>query len=127
MITNKSSNPSKTEPLAGIFSQLGRPCAVPVILVLGEQAYNPSVHEIRQKLGSVNGRGVSNSLISSCLSNLTMLGLVQRTDHATSNPEAGYSLTRIGQEFYRHIIQMRYWAERGNGFTELIIDSKEAC
>ncbi|MFW9889558.1 MAG: winged helix-turn-helix transcriptional regulator [Candidatus Thorarchaeota archaeon] len=127
MLANKSSKPSRTEPLAGIFSQLGRPCAVPVILALGEQAYNPSVHEIRQKLGPVNGRGVSKSVISNCISNLTMLGLVQRTDHAISNPEAGYRLTRIGQEFYRHIIQMRYWADRGNGSTELTIDSKEAC
>nr|KXH70589.1 MAG: hypothetical protein AM325_15640 [Candidatus Thorarchaeota archaeon SMTZ1-45] len=104
--------------MSEIFSQLGRTCAVPVILTLGERTYNPSVRELRQKIGSNNGRNVSKSEISKCLANLTALGLVKRTDQVLSNPEAGYSLTNIGQEFYRHIIQMRYWAEKGNNFSD---------
>jgi DNA-binding HxlR family transcriptional regulator len=114
MVANKSSNPNTKEPLAEIFSHLGRPCAVPLILVLGQQSYNPGVHELRRKIGS----NVSKSEISKCINNLISLGLVQKSGHVVSNPEAGYRLTRVGQEFYRHIIQMRYWAEKGKNFID---------
>jgi DNA-binding HxlR family transcriptional regulator len=113
MVANKSSNPNTKEPLTEIFFNLGRPCAVPLILALGQQSYNPSIPELRQKIGST----VSKSEISKCLTNLVSLGLVQKTGHAVSNPELGFRLTLIGQEFYRHIIQMRYWAEKSKNFT----------
>ena len=127
MIANKLSHPNKKEPLTEIFTQLGRTCAVPVILALGERTYNPSVQELRQKIGSNNGLNVSKSEVSKCLTNLTALGLVKRTDHVLSNPDAGYSLTNIGQEFYRHIIQMRYWAEKGNNFSDPTTSNISAC
>ena len=127
MIANKSSNPSKKEPLTEIFSQLGHPCAVPVILALGERTYNPGVKELRQKIGSGKGMSVSKSQLSKCLTSLSSIGLVQRTDHPTSSPDAGYSLTHIGQEFYRHIIQMRYWAEKSNNNAESTTSDVSAC
>lgn len=114
MVANTSSTPNTKEPLTEIFFQLGRPCAIPLILALGQQSYNPSIPELRQKIGS----SVSKSEISKCLTNLASLGLVQKTGHAISNPEVGYRLTLIGQEFYRHIIQMRYWAEKGKNFID---------
>ena len=114
MVANKSSNPNSKEPLTDILFHLGRPCAVPLILALGQQSYNPSVQELRQKIGS----NVSKSEISKCLTSLVSLGLVQKTGHTISNPESGYRLTLIGQEFYRHIIQMRYWAEKGKNLTD---------
>jgi len=127
MIANKSSNQTKKEPLTEIFSQLGHPCAVPVILALGERTYNPGVKELRQKIGSGKGTSVSKSQLSKCLTNLASIGLVERNDHPTSGLDAGYSLTHIGQEFYRHIIQMRYWAERGNNNTVSTTSDVSAC
>jgi DNA-binding HxlR family transcriptional regulator len=127
MTAIKSSHPNKKEPLTEIFSQLGRTHAIPVVLALGEQAYNPSFQELRQKIGSNNGTNVTKSEISKCLTNLTTLGLVKKTDHVNSNSEAGYSLTNIGQEFYRHIIQMRYWAGKRINFTDFTISNKSAC
>ncbi len=127
MTNNNSSYPNKKEPLTEIFSQLGRTCAIPVVLALGERAYNPSVQELRLKIGSNTGMNVSKSEISKCLTNLTTLGLVERTDQAISTPEAGYGLTNIGQEFYRHIIQMRYWAEKRINFTDSTINNVSAC
>jgi len=126
MVANKSFNPNSKEPLTEIFSQLGHPCAVPVILALGERTYNPDVKELKQKIGSSKGMSVSKSELSKCLTNLASIGLVQRADPPTSNHEASYSLTNIGQEFYRHIIQMRYWAEKGNN-NESANSNVSAC
>lgn len=127
MVANKSFNPNSKEPLTEIFSQLGHPCAIPVILALGEQSYKHDVKELRQKIGPSTGMSVSKSQLSKCLTNLASIGLVQRADHPTSNPEVSYNLTYIGQEFYRHIIQMRYWAEKANNNNESTDSNVTAC
>jgi len=53
MVANKSFNPNSKEPLTEIFSQLGHPCAVPVILALGEQSYKHGVKELKQKISPI--------------------------------------------------------------------------
>lgn len=127
MITSKSSNPESKEPLTEMLSHLGRPCAVPLIIALGERAYNTGVRELRQKLDSGSGKSLSESAISKCLTDLTALGLVQRTDHADSFLESRYSLTHVGQEIYKHILQMRHWAENVVRLNDLYTSNVSAC
>ena len=110
-----------------MLSHLGRPCAVPLIIALGERTYNTGVRELRQRLGPGSGKSLSESAISKCLTGLTVLGLVQRTDHANSFLESGYSLTYAGQEIYKHILQMRHWAENCVRLNDLYTSNISAC
>ncbi|MFX1368326.1 MAG: winged helix-turn-helix transcriptional regulator [Promethearchaeota archaeon] len=127
MTTNESSSPKTKEPLIEIFSYLGRPCAVPIITALGERSYNACVRELRKKLDLSNGKNPSESAISKCLTDLTMLGLVHSADQDESPSEIRYSLTRTGQEVYKHILQMRPLAENSNILNDFFTGDVTAC
>lgn len=126
MIATKSSTQITKEPLEEFFTQLGRPCSVPLILALGERAHNAGIHELRRTIGTRVGRTTSESTVTKCLADLTELGLVQRTDHAESPPKAGYTLTYVGREIYRHILQIRRWAELTSDGTDIVENNVSA-
>ncbi|NHI84330.1 MAG: transcriptional regulator [Candidatus Thorarchaeota archaeon] len=127
MTASKSSNPILKDPLEEIFSHLGRPCAVSLILALGERAHNAGVREIRRIIDSSGTKAASESTLTKCLTELATLGLVQRTEHEESPSEAGYSLTHVGREIYRHILQIRHWAELTSNGTDDIESNVSAC
>jgi DNA-binding HxlR family transcriptional regulator len=122
----KESQTKTNAPLMEIFSHLGRPCTVPLIFALGERSYNTNVRELRESFDTSIGKKPSVATISKCLSDLAGIGLVEGPAHADSTPLAEYCLTVIGQQVYRHLIQMKHLAERANS-EETFIDSVSAC
>lgn len=126
MNVNRMNESNISSPLTEMFSHLGRPCTVPLIIALGERSYNTDVHELRNSIDSSSGKKLSVSTISKCLSDLTQIGIVEGTVHEHSPPKAEYSLTYAGQQLYRHLLQIRHLAERApleNNFH----DSISAC
>ena len=126
MNVDKTYRQYTTSPLSEIFSHLGKPCAVPLILALGGRSYNIDVREIRNNIHLSHGMKPSETTISKCLSDLTRLGVVEGTEHAKSPMKAEYSLTSKGQELYRHLIQIRHLTEHDSTVPESF-DSISAC
>ncbi len=126
MTVNRTNESDISSPLTEMFSHLGRPWTVPLIIALGERSYNTDVGELRNSIDSSNGRKLSVSTISKCLSDLAQIGIVEGTVHAHSPPKAEYSLTSAGQQLYRHLLQIRHLAERAS-LEHSFIDSVSAC
>ncbi|MFW9908977.1 MAG: winged helix-turn-helix transcriptional regulator [Candidatus Thorarchaeota archaeon] len=126
MTVNRTNESDISSPLTEMFSHLGRPWTVPLIIALGERSYNTDVGELRNSIDSSNGRKLSVSTISRCLSDLAQIGIVEGTVHAHSPPKAEYSLTSAGQQLYRHLLQIRHLAERAS-LEHSFTDSVSAC
>ena len=123
MNLSKGNETNTTSPVYEIFSQLGRPCAVPIIFALGERSYNTDIHELRN---SIDSKKLTTTTISKCLSDLTAIGLVEGAAHAKSPSEAEYSLTSKGQQLYKHLLQIRFLSERVTTDQDFF-DSVSAC
>jgi DNA-binding HxlR family transcriptional regulator len=126
MNVSKSNEPNTTSPLIEMFSHLGRPCTVPLIFALGERSYNTNVHELRNSIDLSEGKRLSETKISKCLSDLTQIGLVEGIVHADSPLKPEYCLTSKGQQLYKHLLQIRFMAERITSEQD-VIDSISAC
>jgi DNA-binding HxlR family transcriptional regulator len=126
MTVNKSNESNTSSPLTEMFSHLGRPCTVPLIIALGERSYNADVRELRNSIDLSSGKKLSESTISKCLLDLTQIGIVEGIAHAHTPAKAEYSLTSAGQQLYRHLLQIRHLAERASLETNFL-DSMSAC
>ena len=126
MNVSKATDSNTSSPLTEMFSHLGRPCTVPLIFALGERSYNANIRELRNSIDMSDGKRLSESTISKCLTDLTQIGLVEGTEHAHSPPKAEYCLTSTGQQLYRHLLQIRHLAERASSEPNFL-DSMSAC
>lgn len=126
MTVNRTNELNISSPLTEMFSHLGRPWTVPLIIALGERSYNTDVSELRNSIDTSNGKKLSISTISKCLSDLTQIGIVEGTVHVHPPPKAEYSLTLTGQQLYRHLLQIRHLAERAS-LEQNFTDSVSAC
>lgn len=126
MNVSKSNESNTTSPLIEMFSHLGRPCTVPLIFALGERSYEIDVRELRKSIDMSGGKRVSEATISKCLSDLTQIGLVEGSVYAHKDLRSEYSLTWMGQQLYRHLLQMRHLAERASS-EKNFVDSISAC
>lgn len=125
-VSKANNNLNTSSPLIEMFSHLGRFCTVPLIFALGERSYNIDVRELRNSIDMSDGKKLSTSTISKCLSDLERIGLVEGVVHAHSSSKAEYCLTTTGQQLYRHLLQIRHLAE--NASTEQsFLDSISAC
>ena len=126
MNVSKSNESNTTSPLIEMFSHLGRPCTLPLIIALGERSYETDVGELRKSIDLGSGKRVSEATISKCLSDLTTIGLVEGNVHAHSPLRSEYSLTLMGQQLYRHLLQMRFLTERISS-EQNYLESITAC
>ncbi len=126
MTVNRTNELDISSPLTEMFSHLGRPWTVPLIIALGERSYNIDVRELRNSIDTSSGKKLSVSTISKCLSDLTRIGIVEGTVHVHSPPRAEYGLTSAGQQLYRHLLQIRHLAERAP-LEQNFTDSMSAC
>ncbi len=126
MTVNRMNEPTITSPLTEMFSHLGRPWTVPLIIALGERSYNTDVRELRNSIDSSSGKKLSVSTISKCLSDLTQIGIVEGIVQEHTPPKAEYSLTSAGRQLYRHLLQIRHLAERAS-LENSLTDSVSAC
>jgi DNA-binding HxlR family transcriptional regulator len=126
MNVSKSNESTTTSPLIEMFSHLGRSCSVPLILALGERSYNTDVRELRNSIDLSDGKKLSKTAISKCLSDLTQIGIVEGTVHAHSPPKEEFSLTLKGQQLYKHLLQIRSLTERAYSDQDFV-DSISAC
>jgi len=124
---NKSSEPNTTQPLIEVFSQLGHPWAVPLILVLGERDSDLEYHEIQDRMVSATSRKIADTALSKCLSDLVEAGLVHRTVHTDSALNGEYTLTLAGYETYQHVIRMQRWTQNGFNNRRPMADCSSAC
>ena len=124
MNVSKTNEPNSNSPMIEMFSHLGNSCTVPLIFALGENSYTSNISDLRRSISYNDGIRVSDSKISRCLSNLTQIGLVEETVHSNPQLKAEYYLTSMGQQLYRHLLQIR-------ALTELrmsdVIDNISAC
>ena len=119
----KEQETKSNEPLVEMFSHLGRPCAVPLILALGERSYNADA----KQLGKSFDNKLSKSTISKCLADLAGLGIVDGIAREHSAQDVEYSLTDMGLQIYRHLLQMRYVVENAAAYTDARPESISAC
>ncbi|MFW9982627.1 MAG: winged helix-turn-helix transcriptional regulator [Candidatus Thorarchaeota archaeon] len=125
MNVSKSNETNKPSPLLEMFSHLGKPCTVPLIFALGERSYRTDIRELRDSI-DLSGKKLSANTISKCLSGLTEIGIVERNVHAPSPPNEEYYLTSKGQQLYKHLLQLRFVAERTPSEYDLF-ESISAC
>ena len=111
------------EPLVEMFSHLGRPCAVPLILALGERSYNADV----KQLGKSFDKKLSKATISKCLADLAGLGLVEGIAQEHSGQDVEYGLTDRGQQIYRHLLQIRHVVDNASTISTERAESISAC
>jgi DNA-binding HxlR family transcriptional regulator len=126
MNVNRSNELNTTSPMTEMFSHLGRPCTVPLIIALGERSYNTDIRELRNNIDLSSGKKLSESTISKCLSDLAQIGIVEGVVHQHSPSKSEYSLTSAGQQLYRHLLQIRHLAERAS-IEDTFHDSMSAC
>lgn len=126
MNVSKATDSNTSSPLTEMFSHLGRPCTVPLIFALGERSYNADVRELRNSIDVSDGKKLSTTTISKCLSDLEQIGLVEGVVHEQTPPKAEYCLTTTGQQLYRHLLQIRHLAENASSERNLL-DSISAC
>jgi len=126
MNVSKSNEPNTTSSLIEMFSHLGNSCTVPLIFALGENSYNSDISELRRSISYSDGIHVSDSKISRCLSNLAQIGIVEGTAQGNPQMKSEYSLTAMGQQLYKHLLQIRALTERA--FLDVdAIDHVSAC
>ncbi len=126
MNVSKSNEPNSNLSLTEMFSHLGSSCTVPLIFALGENSYNSDISDLRRSISYSDGIHVSDSKISRCLSNLAQIGLVEGNVHTNPHPRTEYSLTSMGQQLYRHLLQIRALTERASSNGE-VVDNISAC
>ena len=126
MNVSKTNEPNSNSPMIEMFSHLGNSCTVPLIFALGENSYNSNISELRKSISYSDGIHVSDSKVSRCLSNLSQIGLVEGSVHNNPQMKSEYSLTAMGQQLYKHLLQIRSLTERYNADGE-VIDNISAC
>ena len=94
--------------MSEIYSQLGRPWAVSLILSLGERSTMNEFSEIQDGIRLQYGK-VPETTLTKSLADLVRIGLVARAVHEESPPVVEYGLTQAGHEIYLHILQMSRW------------------
>jgi len=125
MNVSKSNEPNSNSSLIEMFSQLGNSCTVPLIFALGENSYNSNISELRRSISYNDGIHVSDSKVSRCLSNLTQIGLVEGNVQSNPHKSSEFCLTSLGQQLYRHLLQIRALTERSS--IGEIADNISAC
>jgi DNA-binding HxlR family transcriptional regulator len=86
-------------PIMALLDLLGRRWALRVLWELS-QAPDPTFRELQHRCD-----GVSSSVLSDRLRELTEAGIVYRPDH-------GYALTPQGQELTTELLRLQRWADR---------------
>ncbi|MFW9907021.1 MAG: winged helix-turn-helix transcriptional regulator [Candidatus Thorarchaeota archaeon] len=127
MINGNSSSKNITQSISEIFSQLGRPWTISLILALGERGSTHELHEIRDRIRLISSRKVPEATLHNCLSGLAEIGLVAEVVHEESPSITEYGLTNTGLETYRHIVRMGLWTFDGSNNGVNIINDVSAC
>ncbi len=127
MMNGKSSEQANIQSMSGIFSQLGRPWTISLILALGERGSTNRLHEIQDKIGKMSSRKVSENALLKCIEDLSQLGLVTKVVHEESPATEEYGLTNAGNEMYRHMIRMTLWDLDGSRDGHTTYSDISAC
>jgi DNA-binding HxlR family transcriptional regulator len=127
MMNGNSSEQNYIQSMSGIFSQLGRPWTISLILALGERGSTNKLHELQDKIRKMSSRKIPENALLKCIEDLSQLGLVTRVVHEESPTVEEYGLTNAGNEMYRHMIRMTLWDLDGSSNGHTTYSDISAC